>query len=53
MPVCPHCGAEHDVEELTRHEMPGLVLVHCPACERLLGRYRRHGDDPETDTLQG
>lgn len=50
MPVCTHCGAEHDAEDLVRHEMPGLVLVHCPDCERLLGRYRRHGDAPETDT---
>jgi uncharacterized Zn finger protein len=50
MPVCRSCGAEHTAEELVRHEEPRVVLVHCPDCECLMGRYRRHGDDPETDT---
>jgi NAD-dependent SIR2 family protein deacetylase len=52
MATCRHCEATHPADELTRHESAGLVLVHCPDCRRLLGRYRRHGDDPETDRLQ-
>ncbi|MFC4360080.1 hypothetical protein ACFO0N_19190 [Halobium salinum] len=52
MPTCHHCDATHTAEELTRHERPGVVLVHCPDCDCLLGRYRRHGDAPETDRLR-
>jgi Zn-finger nucleic acid-binding protein len=40
MPVCPNCDADHDVTALRRHERRGLLLVHCPDCNRLLGRYR-------------
>ena len=49
MPVCRHCEAEHAAEELVRHESRAVVLVHCPDCGCLMGRYRRHGDDPQTD----
>ncbi|WP_199174830.1 hypothetical protein [Halegenticoccus soli] len=52
MPTCKYCGAEREPSELIRHERPGVLLVHCPECQRLLGRYRRHGDDPDTDTLE-
>jgi hypothetical protein len=52
MPTCRHCSAEVATEDLVRHERPGLVRVHCPQCQCLLGRYRRHGDAPETDTLR-
>jgi len=52
MPTCTHCGSDHPAEDLVRHERPGLTLVHCPTCECLMGRYRRHGDAPQTDTLR-
>ncbi|MFC6724655.1 hypothetical protein ACFQE1_09750 [Halobium palmae] len=52
MSTCPRCETTHSVEELSRHEYPRLVLVHCPTCDRLLGRYRRHGDAPGTDHLR-
>ncbi|MGM0590872.1 MAG: hypothetical protein ACQETI_04445 [Halobacteriota archaeon] len=52
MTICPRCGAEHEPEELIRHETERLLLVHCPDCEALLGEYRRHGDDPQTDRLK-
>jgi hypothetical protein len=40
MPVCPGCETDHDVTELCRHEREGVVIVHCPDCNRPLGRYR-------------
>jgi uncharacterized Zn finger protein len=52
MVTCPSCGSDHPPEELVRHECERLVIVHCPDCEALLGRYRRHGDAPETDRLR-
>jgi hypothetical protein len=52
MPTCPRCEATHPAADLVRHEEPRVVLVHCPDCECLLGRYRRHGDAPETDLLR-
>lgn len=52
MPVCPRCHTDHDVEDLVRHERPGILLVHCPACECVMGSYRRHGDRPKVDTLR-
>ncbi|WP_224332521.1 hypothetical protein [Haloprofundus halobius] len=49
MAICRRCGADHPPEELIRHELPGLTLVHCPDCRGFMGRYRRHGDAPRTD----
>jgi len=40
MPTCPHCGDEFDAEDLVRHEHVSLVVVHCPECNQLMGRYR-------------
>ncbi|MFC5972425.1 hypothetical protein ACFPYI_13875 [Halomarina salina] len=40
MPTCPNCGADHETAALCRHEREGLVVVHCPDCNFLLGRYR-------------
>lgn len=53
MPTCRYCGAEHTADELIRHERGRLIIVHCPDCEVPMGTYRRHGDDPQTDTLRG
>lgn len=44
MLTCKGCGAEHSVEALVRHEHDRLLVVHCPDCGCVLGRYRRHGD---------
>jgi hypothetical protein len=52
MPTCSRCGETHETADLTRHEEARLVPVHCPDCDCLMGRYRRHGDDPQTDTLR-
>jgi NAD-dependent SIR2 family protein deacetylase len=49
MTTCKECGRELDAEDLVRHELERSVIVHCPGCECLLGRYNRHGDDPKTD----
>lgn len=40
MPTCTNCGAEREAEELCRHEREGMVLVHCPECNAVLGYYR-------------
>ncbi|HKL28050.1 MAG TPA: hypothetical protein VJ898_02165 [Natrialbaceae archaeon] len=40
MPTCRHCGAEHEAADLVRHERNGLLLVHCPDCNCLMGTYR-------------
>jgi uncharacterized Zn finger protein len=52
MPTCHRCGGSHETADLVRHERARLVLVHCPDCECLMGRYRRHGDAPATDALR-
>jgi hypothetical protein len=52
MVTCRNCECEYTADELVRHESERLVLVHCPDCRALLGRYRRHGDAPETDHLR-
>ncbi|WP_202935072.1 hypothetical protein [Halorussus amylolyticus] len=49
MRTCNGCGRDLAVEDLVRHERGRIVLVHCPDCKRVLGRYDRHGDDPKTD----
>ena len=40
MPTCPNCECDHDVADLCRHEHEGFVIVHCPDCNFVLGRYR-------------
>lgn len=50
MATCSHCGQSFDADELVRHEHDRLLVVHCPDCNCVLGRYRRHGDAPRTDT---
>ncbi|WP_257298926.1 DUF6510 family protein [Haloarchaeobius sp. FL176] len=40
MPTCGHCGQETPVESLVRHEHETGVVVHCPDCNCVLGRYR-------------
>jgi uncharacterized C2H2 Zn-finger protein len=40
MPGCRHCGTDHDTEALVRHERDGLVLVHCPNCNCVMGSWR-------------
>lgn len=52
MPTCNHCDTSYEAADLVRHESHGVTLVHCPDCACLMGRYRRHGDDPQTDTLR-
>jgi hypothetical protein len=52
MTTCKGCGRELDAEDLVRHERGRFVVVHCPDCKRLVGRYNRHGDDPHTDRLR-
>jgi NAD-dependent SIR2 family protein deacetylase len=52
MPVCSHCETDYEVDDLVRHDRRGVLLVHCPSCECLLGRYRRHGDRPAVDRLR-
>lgn len=42
MPRCKRCGAEHDVTEIVRHEHDSLVVVHCPDCMGVMGRYNAH-----------
>ena len=44
MVSCRHCGGDYGVEELVRHEHERLLVVHCPDCGCVLGRYRRHGE---------
>jgi uncharacterized Zn finger protein len=44
MATCRRCGGSYGVEELVRHEHERLLVVHCPDCGGLLGRYRRHGE---------
>lgn len=44
MASCHGCGGRFDADELVRHERERLLVVHCPDCGCLLGRYRRHGD---------
>lgn len=43
MVTCPGCDRDLEADELTRHEFPGLLVVHCPDCGRFIGQYRRHG----------
>ncbi|WP_254536311.1 hypothetical protein [Halomarina litorea] len=40
MPTCPHCETDLDASDLCRHEREGLVTVHCPTCNFVLGYYR-------------
>lgn len=49
MPTCPHCGAEHTAEELVRHQLGELLMVHCPDCNFMLGMYNQHSESPKTD----
>lgn len=42
MPVCPSCETDHDLDALVRHERRSFVVVHCPDCECVLGRYNEH-----------
>ncbi|WP_332898288.1 hypothetical protein [Haladaptatus sp. CMSO5] len=49
MPTCTHCGNDYATEQLIRHERPRLVVIHCPGCNAPLGRYHRHGDNPQID----
>lgn len=44
MVSCPGCGGTYAADDLVRHEHERLLVVHCPDCNRLIGRYRRHGD---------
>lgn len=44
MPTCSRCDRRLSAEELVRHERPRMVVVHCPECKAVLGRYRSHGD---------
>ena len=52
MTTCKRCGRELAANDLVRHERGRFVIVHCPDCEFVLGRYDRHGDGPETDRLR-
>jgi hypothetical protein len=52
MVTCRNCENDYAAEDLVRHESARVVRVHCPDCQALLGRYRRHGDAPETDRLR-
>jgi uncharacterized Zn finger protein len=40
MPSCPCCDSDHGTDDLVRHERRTLVVVHCPDCNQVLGRYR-------------
>lgn len=40
MPTCKSCGEEHDATDLVRHEGDGVLHVHCPNCECVMGFYR-------------
>jgi uncharacterized Zn finger protein len=40
VPRCPGCGADHEAVDLVRDERETAVVVHCPNCNQLLGRYR-------------
>ena len=51
MATCPGCEATFDPEELVRHDRDRFLVVHCPDCNHVIGRYRRHGDAPATDRL--
>lgn len=51
MTTCKGCGRDLTAEDLVRHERGPTVVVHCPECKRVLGRYNRHGDDPNTDRM--
>ena len=46
MVTCTGCGESYAPDELVRHERGRLLVVHCPDCRCVLGRYRRHGADP-------
>ena len=51
MPKCNYCEKRFETEELVRHEYDGrLLVVHCPACNTVMGTYRTQA--PETDTLR-
>jgi DNA-directed RNA polymerase subunit RPC12/RpoP len=39
MPRCKRCSGEFEAEELKRHEIDGMVHVHCPNCGFNLGDY--------------
>jgi DNA-directed RNA polymerase subunit RPC12/RpoP len=39
MPRCKRCSGEFEAEELKRHEVDGMVHVHCPNCGFNLGDY--------------
>ena len=42
MPTCKRCGGEFEAGELERHEVDGMVYVHCPDCGFNLGDYNSH-----------
>jgi hypothetical protein len=52
MPQCRACDATVTAARLVRHDYPRVTVVHCPECTAIVGRYRRHGDAPKTDTLR-
>ena len=51
MTTCSYCKRESDVTELVRHEHDGMLFVHCPHCNHVLGVYNEHRQHPETDLL--
>ncbi|WP_232687361.1 hypothetical protein [Halobacterium zhouii] len=42
MPTCKRCGGVFEAGELKRHEVAGMVRVHCPNCGFALGEYNSH-----------
>jgi Zn ribbon nucleic-acid-binding protein len=42
MAHCPGCDTDFEADELTRHEIDGMVHVHCPDCGRKLGDWNAH-----------
>ncbi|MDY6764259.1 MAG: hypothetical protein SV377_00995 [Halobacteria archaeon] len=41
MSTCKYCDEEFTAEDLIRHEREEVLIVQCPQCKSVLGRYRQ------------